>query len=111
MVIEKLPAKLSNKHYDYELVKRTNQTLMYKHAHGYEVFTNKIVPKMGKKVAERFGFKFKESVYTHKEAFPKDEEFGVRAFYTANYVRAIEIFDILEGSNQEWISYKNSAQS
>lgn len=96
IVVSKLPEKVKTNETEYILVKRNEKVLMYKSLHGYEVFKNKVVQKMSKEVCEKRGWKFKESEFTHKEMYPKSEEFGLRAWYTPVFSRAEQIYESIE---------------
>ena len=100
--LKKLPENIRKNGFDYKLIKRTNEKLIYAQYSksgiciGYEFFKNKIKP--WRKVKEMWAKKqndktdfSNEAEYT--EVFPGDEDFGKRAWNYKTLEQAMLAFD------------------
>ncbi len=100
----KLPEKIKKREFEYILVERTNDVLMYSQHKGgivlgYEVFKNKI-RKYREDAIRRWGINsHSKSLPEYKEVFPHDEEFGKRAWTYPDLQTAKESYNNLVKQN------------
>ena len=100
--LKKLPEILKKKTFEYRLVKRTNNKLIYSQHNGlgvaiaYEVFKNKIKPLRETKVmwSKRGNIEINpEDFEEYYEVFPTDEDFGKRAWSYGTLETAMKAFN------------------
>lgn len=78
--IMRLPNVVTRNGSPYALIKRSDEAMIYKNKNGYEIFKNKIVRLKG------------NSEFSYQEVFPKNEETGIRTWFTTSAEKAEQIF-------------------
>lgn len=84
--LRKLPEQLTQHGLDFYLVERTESKLIFqqeKPAASFEVFINKIIPERetAESFAKRYNTPYDATKYQdYKEVYPKNSEFGLRAW-------------------------------
>ena len=96
--LKKLPHRLKKNGFWYELICRTNSKCLYAQKSNYggkdkfEVFKTRI--REYRKGMEQLG-RANETTEEFSEAFPHDEEFGIRAWFYPHIEQAMERYDSL----------------